>query len=395
MSDLRFASALSTLPDTAAAEAEALAGLESALEGQTPELLVVFATRDHSAGPESLGLRLARASGAKQLIGCSAEAVIGGAREVEDGPGLALWAFAGGGARVEPFRVGARPNDLDEVEFSGLPPAEFAREGTLLMLADPFSFPMSDYLETLEANFPGRPVLGAMASGGQGPGQNRLFLNGEVLTQGAIGVWLSGELEVVPVVSQGCKPIHEPRVITKVEDHVIRKLSGKVAAHALQQAFQSLDPRDAALLQRAPFLGVAVDANQSKFERGDFLVRGIMGVESREGGIAVADNSLRAGQTVQFMIRDAESATEDLDQLLADLAGTGEEPVGVLLFTCNGRGTRMFSVTDHDASRVQAHFGCEVPAAGFFAMGEIGPVGGRNFLHGFTASIAVLRARRP
>lgn len=392
MSDLRFASALSTLPETDAAEAEAVAALLDQLDGDAPELLVVFITHHHGAALEGLGRRLMRATGAKHLIGCTGETVIGGSREVEEGAALSLWALAGDGVEIEPFRVGARADEEGEVQFSGLPPADFAREGTLLMLGDPFSFPMGQYLEQLNEHYPGQPVIGGMASGGQGPGQNQLFQDGETLAFGAIGVWLGGALEVVPVVSQGCRPIYEPFVITKVQDHVIRKLGGQTAAHMLQKAFQSLKSRDAALLQRAPFLGVAVDANKSTFERGDFLVRGIMGIEKREGGLAIADNSLRAGQTVQFMVRDAESASEDLDQLLA--GRVSEDQVGVLLFSCNGRGTRMFPVADHDVSRVHAQFGREVPAAGFFAMGEIGPVGGRNFLHGFTASLAIVRAKR-
>ncbi|MCB9905484.1 MAG: FIST C-terminal domain-containing protein [Planctomycetes bacterium] len=392
MSELRFASALSVLPETPAAEVEAVAALEQSLGGATPELLVLFITHHHGGALDGLGRRLMQATGAKRLLGCTGETVIGGSREVEEGPALALWALAGDGVWIEPFRVGARADEEGEVQFSGLPPAEFAEEGTLLMLGDPFSFPMGQYLEQLNEHYPGRPVIGGMASGGRGPGQNLLFQDGETLAWGAVGLWLGGSVEVVPVVSQGCRPIHEPYVITKIQDHVIRKLGGKTAAHVLQKAFQSLESRDAALLQRAPFLGVAVDATKSTFQRGDFLVRGIMGIEKREGGIAIADNSLRAGQTVQFMVRDAQSASEDLDQLLAAQASEGE--VGVLLFSCNGRGTRMFPVADHDASRVQARYGREVPAAGFFAMGEIGPVGGRNFLHGFTASLAIVRAKR-
>lgn len=392
MTELRFASALSTLPDSDAAEAEVVAAVSGQLEGAQPELLVVFITHHHGEALEGLGRRLMRATGAKHLLGSTGETVIGGSQEVEEGPALSIWALAGDGVQIEPFRVGARADEEGEIQFSGLPPADFAREGTLLMIGDPFSFPMGPYLEMLNENYPGRPVVGGMASGGQGPGQNQIFQDGETLAFGAIGVCLSGSVEVVPVVSQGCKPIYEPFVITKIQDHVIKKLGGQTAAHMLQKAFQSLQSRDAALLQRAPFLGVAVDATKSTFERGDFLVRGIMGIEKREGGLAIADNSLRAGQTVQFMVRDAESASEDLDHLLGEQVS--DDDVGVLLFSCNGRGTRMFATPNHDASHIQQQFGREVPAAGIFAMGEVGPVGGRNFLHGFTASLAIVRAKR-
>jgi small ligand-binding sensory domain FIST len=183
---------------------------------------------------------------------------------------------------------------------------------------------------------------------------------------------------------------------------MIQKLGGKPALNVLMETLKALSPADQELFKRQPFMGLAVDARKSVFERADFIVRGVLGLQPQEGAIAVADNALRVGMTVQFLVRDAASAGEDLAQLMREKGG-GPAPgtdasaarrVGALVFSCNGRGSRMFSTPDHDITCVQATFGdAPVPAAGFFAMGEIGPVGGRNFLHGYTASVAVFRGR--
>jgi small ligand-binding sensory domain FIST len=92
---------------------------------------------------------------------------------------------------------------------------------------------------------------------------------------------------------------------------------------------------------------------------------------------------------VQFHIRDADAADEDLRQLLAmQREKRSGVPGGALLFSCNGRGTRLFSKPNHDAGVIQDLCG-PLPLAGFFAQGELGPVGGRNYIHGFTASVAL------
>ena len=205
---------------------------------------------------------------------------------------------------------------------------------------------------------------------------------------------LEGGIELRSVVSQGCRPIGAPWVITDCEDNVLRKLGGKPAMEVLVSTLRDLPPDDQRLFQSAPFMGLAIDASKSTFERGDFLVRGLVGLRGDEQAIEVAD-VLRRGQTVQFLVRDAASASEDLAQLMTSQGGgtSPEHPAGALLFSCNGRGTRMFDGPDHDISAVHSGLDAQVPVAGFFAMGEIGPVGGRNFLHGFTASVAVFRSR--
>jgi small ligand-binding sensory domain FIST len=229
-----------------------------------------------------------------------------------------------------------------------------------------------------------------MASGASQPGHNVLALDGETTSAGAVGVSLSGAVRIDFMVSQGCRPIGDPLVVTKAEGNVIQELGGRVPMAALKEITLALDDAQRALMNRGLLVGLVIDEYKQRFGRGDFLIRNVTALDTRHGTIAVAER-LRVGQTIQFHLRDAETASEDLDLLLNAQQLHGP-PYAALLFTCNGRGTRLFESADHDATSIQQNAG-EIPAAGFFAAGEIGPVSGRNFLHGFTASVALFDER--
>ncbi len=389
-----FAAALSTNADSARAEAEVLAAVRRDLGSAHPDLVVVFATHHHGAALEGLGPRLAEALGPRVLVGCTGEAALANGREAERKPGLALWAARLPETLVEPFTLGVVPGPDEAPLFTGLPELGPPGETSALLLADPFAFPAGPFLDQLHRDHPGVPLVGGMASGGRGPGENLLFSADGVVEQGAIGVQFRGPTRLEPLVSQGCRPVGKPWVITACEDNLIQKLGGRPAVDALMETLASLEGGERELLQRAPFIGLAVDAAKSSFGRGDFLVRGLMGIRPQDRAIAVAD-LVRRGQTIQFLVRDAATAGEDLEAMLErGLADHPEgEPLGALLFTCNGRGTRMFTEADHDAACLARVLGPKAPVAGFFAGGEIGPVGGRNFLHGFTASVALFRTK--
>jgi len=261
-------------------------------------------------------------------------------------------------------------------------------ESLLLTLADPFTFPVDDFLGQINDERSGLRVIGGMASGAPEPGVHRLLLGGRVLNEGAVGVLLQGPIACRSVVSQGCRPIGKPLVITKAHDNLIVELGGKTALAQLQQLWQELTPRDQQLVQNGLHVGRVISEYQATFQRGDFLVRNVIGIDRSNGAVAITERA-RVGQTVQFHVRDAATADEDLRLLLQQAAQTqGAKPGGALLFSCNGRGTRLFSAPHHDAAAIQEAFG-PVPLAGFFAQGELGPVGGQNFVHGFTASVAL------
>jgi small ligand-binding sensory domain FIST len=260
-----------------------------------------------------------------------------------------------------------------------------------MVLGEPFSFPADFLLERLNDDRPGVPVVGGMASGGTQPGENRLLLGSRTYSEGAVAVHVSGNVRLRTVVSQGCRPIGKPFVVTKAERNIVYELGGKPALVQLREIFDALPTREQQLVQRALHVGRVVSEYQDHFEQGDFLVRNVIGIDAGTGAVALGDY-LRPGQTVQFHVRDEEAADAELAQLLAKERTTqNPPPAGALLFTCNGRGTRMFSQRDHDAAAISLALG-SVPLAGFFAQGEIGPIGRQNFMHGFTASIALFDA---
>ena len=390
-----FACSLSVESDSRRAERECLDALEAELGGEAADLVVAFATHHHGAALEELGPRLARRTGAGVILGCTAESVIGGSREIEGRPGLSLWAARLPGTRLRFFDCQARAGADGEPCFTTIPDVERPEDASMILVADPFTFPVDPFLSLLNERLPGVPAMGGMASGGMGPGQSLLFTADGIREAGAVGVVIEGGVRLHPVVSQGCRPVGRPWVVTGCQRNWIQKLGGRPALEVLLETWHGLSPDDQRLLQSAPFIGLAIDPTRSHFDRSDFLVRGIMSVHQNDRAFAVAD-FVRRGQTVQLLVRDAASAGEDLRQLMhcrggGALAGADSHQAGALIFSCNGRGSRMFERPDHDVGCVRDGLDADVPIAGFFAAGEIGPVGGRNFLHGFTASVAVFR----
>ena len=396
----RFAGALSTLADTDSAILEVLEQISSRFpgsDGTQPNLLTVFATHHHGPALEQLGARLHREFAEAALIGCTGVGVIGGRREAENSPGLSIWAGYLPGTRVRPVRLTSETDAEGGTSITSNLKIDDPESASVLLLCDPFSFRTDAFLAEMQAKWPGVPVIGGMASGGTSAGQNLLITEGELVADGALGVVLEGDIEIASVVSQGCRPVGSPWVVTACERNLMQKLGGKSAVEAFLETAKALPEEESDLLKRAPFVGLAIDPNKSEFERGDFLVRQIIG-QGPNNSLGIND-LLRRGQTIQFLVRDAESASEDL-KLLMESQGGGrlaenqpDHAAGALLFACNGRGTNMFKAPDHDLTCVREGLAPDAPVAGFFAAGEIGPVGGRNFLHGFTASVAVFRGR--
>lgn len=391
-----FSSALSREAESKAAIESATRDLIHGLRGYKPDLVCAFVSHHHGSAIEHLGQELHHRTGARHVIGCTGESIVGPTVEVEGGPALALWAGVLPRTEVRPFTVEVEQSEKGELSFSRLPDVQDKARASVLLLADPFAFPASQYLELVNSELPGVECIGGMASGGSGPGQNLLFGERGLVESAALGVVIEGEVEVRAIVSQGCRPVGKPWVVTGCKEHFVLKLGAKKAVEALMETMGALSEVERELFSRQPFLGLAIDARKSTFSRGDFLVRGLMGIDPQQGALAVGDGSIRTGMTVQFLVRDAQTAGEDLVHLMRERAGAGPGgpgSLGAMLFSCNGRGSRMFGSPNHDINSVQSVFGSPVPAAGFFAAGEIGPVGGRNFVHGFTASVALFRSR--
>jgi small ligand-binding sensory domain FIST len=385
-----FAAALSTTSPTSGAWEEVCSQVQPALP-DSADLAVVFFAGHHVRAAADLARELRRRLTPRCLLGCVAESVIGQDREVEEGPAVSLWlARWPQPVAVEPFhltleRTADGPSLLGWPDaLTGADPAQTA----VLLLGDPYTFPTDLFLEQVGELSPGVRVLGGMASGIRGAGQCRLVHGGGVVDQGAVGVLLHGPIGLRSIVSQGCRPIGWHMVITRAEDNIIFELGGRPPLEQLKELWPTLTPQEQQLFQQGLHVGRVINEYRSDFQRGDFLVRNVLGLDKNTGALAITDR-VRVGQTVQFHVRDAQTADEDLHALLQlDLQAHDKRPAAALLFSCNGRGTRLFSEPHHDARAIHQVAGA-IPLAGFFAQGELGPIGGQNFIHGFTASVAL------
>ncbi len=306
-----------------------------------------------------------------------------------DGPSLLGWpdALLAGAGEGEPETSAPGERAASATVRSAGEPFGPPRSAVLL-LGDPFTFPIDLFLQRMNEDLPGMPVLGGMASGINAAGECKLILDGTVRMEGAVGVLLEGEIGLRWIVSQGCRPIGRHMIVTKAQQNVILELGGHTPLEQMRELWKTLPPDDQALFQRGLHIGRVHNEYQGEFQRGDFLVRNVLGLERQTGALIINDQ-VRVGQTVQFQVRDADSADEDLRALLQlDLSAHERGPAGALVFSCNGRGTHLFPAPDHDASTIRQEAG-PIPLAGFFAQGELGPVGAQNFIHGFTASVAM------
>lgn len=331
---------------------------------------------------------------ARVLIGCSGQGVIGPGQEIEGEPGLALLTLSLPGAMLRAVHV--VPDDLTRRRtpeawhrLTGVGPGD-AR--AWILLGDPLSLDADRLLGLLAAAYPGVPLVGGLASGTAARGRTYLFLDRRVYDHGAVALALGGPYQVQTVVSQGAAPIGRAWTITAASDNVIETIGRRPAYQVLWDTLRALPPAVQQRARRNLLVGLAMDEHHEEFGRGDFLIRNILGVSPETGGLTVGALP-RVGQTVQFQLRDPAAASEDLRERLAraraDLAGRA--PVAALLCSCNGRGVGLFGRPSHDAQAVVEHLG-PVPLAGLFCNGEIGPVGARSYLHGFTASLALVVA---
>jgi small ligand-binding sensory domain FIST len=384
-----FASALSEHPDPAEATGEIIGAVLEQL-GTEPDVAAVFGSPQHRDAFGDMAAAIKRMIRPGVLVGATAVAVLGGTREVEDSPAIGLWAGRLA-ARPRPLRLQATRTPSG-IALQGLFASTFEPGDALLLLADPFSLPVEAIVDALAAlEIPGPdqetltvPVVGGLASAANTPGGNRLVLDDEVMSAGGVGVVLPGGVATTTVVSQGCRPIGDPMIVTRAEGNLVIEIAGRPALDRLDDLVRAADAEERSLLASGLQIGIAIDEHRATFERGDFLVRSVVGADRRQRALAVGDR-VEVGTTVQFQVRDAVAADEDLRAMLADATGDA-----ALVFTCNGRGQRLFGEPDHDARVVHDTLGS--PAlAGMFCAGEIGPVGGRSFVHGFTASVLVFR----
>lgn len=376
-------------PEVAAHEvAEALA----ADMGEGPiDLVLFFFTAPLVAGAEAITIQLKRRLTPGCIAGVSGGSVIGAGLELEDGPALTAVAARMPGVEVKPFVLASSAwgEAMDDpLEFARHTPGA-DRSELVVLFGDPFSLDAERVLRAFNRHAPGVRLVGGMASAGQRPYANTLVLNDWLANEGGVGIALRGALRVDVVVSQGCRPIGPPLVATKVERNIIFELDGQPALERTEQILRELPERERETLKQGLYVGRP--ARGEATGRGDYLIRNLLGADRDRGALAVAD-LIAENERVRLHVRDAGTALEDLELLLSPQEFDSRAS-GALLFSCNGRGKAFFGRANRDIGTLQAALGGTIPAAGFFCAGEIGPVGEKNFLHGHTASIAIVRGK--
>jgi small ligand-binding sensory domain FIST len=394
---MTWASVISRQRSPKFAVEEALESLAAEIGGQEPDLMLVFVYPSRVEQYPSVVEAIAERYPTVALAGCSAAGVVGGGREVEHQPALSLTAAILPGVEVDVFHLTPTEIELigDEAALwkrrFGMSPRE---RPSFILFPDPFTCDAGGLLQSLDAVYPDSAKVGGLASGGRAPGDNQLFAGGEIHSAGAVVVALRGNILMDTIVAQGCRPIGDPLFVTWAEENIICQLEGRRATEVLSELYESLPDDDRQLFRQALHLGVVMRAGEQQYGPGDFLIRNVIGMDPESGVLAVGDR-LSNGQVVQFHVRDARTSAADLEAMLDRCSEDQRKaaPQAALLFSCLGRGENLYGVSGHDSRLIASHFG-GLPIGGFFCSGEIGPVGGRSFLHGYTSSIAVFRPRQ-
>jgi small ligand-binding sensory domain FIST len=400
MSDqMQWANALSTRPSLEAAIADVVQRATSSLT-ERPDLGIVFISSAFTSEFSRILPLLAERLSVPVLIGCSGGGVVGKSQwgftqELEAEPALSLTLAHLPGVDIKPLHIVAEDlPDLDSspnawTDLIGVPPASSPQ---FILLSGQFSSGISNLLQGLDFAYPGSVTIGGQASSGVAGGRIALFLNDRLYREGIVGVALSGNIVLETIVSQGCRPIGEPCQVTKGERNIILELDDKVPLVLLRDLIANSSEEDRVLAQRSLFVGLAMDEFKQNLQPGDFLIRNILGVDPNAGAIAIGD-LVRPGQRLQFHLRDAQASAQDLEVLLQryqDQHSTGTYPVGALMFSCLGRGEGLYGKPNFDSGLFKSYLK-DVPLGGFFCGGEIGPVGGNTFLHGYTSVFGICR----
>ena len=332
---------------------------------------------------------------ARTFAGCTAGGIIGGGEELEQVAAISLSAASLPDVKISTFHIeddGLPDMDAAPQKWEELLGVSAVDAPDFILLPDPFTFRIDALCQGLDYAFPQSIKVGGLASGAHEPGKNCLFLNDKTYKSGAVGMALSGNIVLETIVAQGCRPVGRTFRVTKCKNNVLLELDGKPAVQALYEVLEGLTKKDQQLAKYSLFLGVVMDEFKDNFKPGDFLIRNILGLEPTSGALLVGE-VLRNERTIQFHLRDADTSSDDLRALLKQYKEAhSEKPEGALLFSCLGRGEHLYGSANHDSDCFKDYLG-QIPLSGFFCNGEIGPVGGTTFLHGYTSSFGLFRSK--
>lgn len=387
-----FVSALSRNRTWREAVRELATKIKKDLGGRSCDLAIFFVSETYERfDPQAFSKLLTDILPYRVLLGCNSSGVISAKNEIEMEPAITMLAMHLPGVKLYPFAVPAGQIGLLEsgnklINYLDIFPTDKPR---FICLADPATADINALLHGFNEGYKGLPVVGGLASGAVMGAANWLCLNGAVHNDGAIGVALTGNIEFEVIVSQGSRPIGKPFVVTRAEDNVLYEIAGRPALMVVRELLEELSAKDKTLAEHTLSVGIVMNEKKTAFKRGDFLIRNIVGFDPDTGALMVAA-LLKVGQTLQFQLRDAETSSEDLNLMLEKASSANGHPQGGILVSCCGRGKNFYGTPDHDISAIQNLRG-PMPLAGFFANGEISPIGDKNFVHGYTSSLVILK----
>jgi len=391
---MKWSSAISSEEKVETALENVVGDILCQLGDEPASLCLVFLSHEHLGAGDWVLRTLSEFLPDALIAGCSAQSVIGAGVEVEQGPGLAVTAAVLPGVDVHPFSIPPA-----ELQIWGPDPGPWRErigvpadsEPAFILLGDPFTGDAQKLIAGLDLAYPSGVTIGGLAGGSDTPGGNRLYLGSESLDSGFIGIALTGNIRLEPIVAQGCRPIGQPMFVTRCEENNLIEIDGRSPVAVIEGLFAAADKEERELFRHSLFIGIQMRPEKAELARGDFLVRNLVGSDPETGSLAVGA-LLEERQVVQFQLRDGQAAGEDLDARLAASRAAGVEGEGALLFSCVGRGAGMYGRPNHDSEAFARHFG-GIPLAGFFGNGELGPVDGISYLHGYTSVFGVFRPR--
>jgi small ligand-binding sensory domain FIST len=394
---MRWASAVDTDNSLNAAVEHAAEKIFNDLGKQEPDLLTVFVSGQHAAYFRQLPNLLRREFEGAFLFGCCAAGVIGGGREIEDRPGLALTGALLPGVRMKGIHLDAAqvpPVYAEQHVWEDAMQMTASQQPSFLVLTDPYSFETETLVRGLDRAYPSAAKVGGLASGAPQAGATVLYLGNQVYNSGAIALALTGNIQVDAVVAQGCRPIGDPIFVTAAHENLVRELDGHVPRDVLASLFEQLAPPDREIFSQSLFLGMAMRGDADQYLPGDFLIRNILGMDPQSGALWV-NAHVPPNSVVQFHLRDASTSAYDLERALTRYRAStlSAASSGALLFSCAGRGMGLYGQTDHDSNAFR-RLVADVPVGGFFCEGEIGPVHNSTYVHGYTSAFAVFSERK-
>ena len=393
---MKWASSISEQTALEGAIEECIAGVRGYLGSEAPHLAVTFVSPHHQADYEQVVSLVRKEFPTANVFGCSGGGIIGNGQEVEQRPAVSITAAVLPDVEIVDFHLESDSlPDLDAgpTSWEDLVKVSEGQDPQFVVLADPFSFAVQNLLMGLDFAFARSAKIGGLASGGNQLGDNALFLGDQTYRSGAVGLALHGNITVDTVVAQGCRPVGHSMRVTQSRRNVLVELDGQPPLTVLKELFERSNDRDRELMRNSLFLGVVMDELLDDPQQGDFLIRNVVGMDDRTGVLAIGE-MLKEGQLVQFHLRDAETSADDLTAVLDRYAMDNRENQvqGALLFSCLGRGQYLYGRPNHDTGIFQDKLG-QVPLGGFFCNGEIGPVSGTTFLHGYTSSFGMFRPK--